>query len=66
MPWTNVYYKWTSTHPTIKGYAMGAAALHEKYWMNVNEVDYEGQDIFGNMWLQVKSDIGSLYRDIPG
>ena len=30
MPWTNVYYKWASTYPTIKEYAMGAATLHDK------------------------------------
>lgn len=63
MPWTNVYYKWTSTYPTIKEYAMGAAALHEKYWVDSNRVEEEGQNILGDMWLKVKSDMEAFYRD---
>lgn len=59
MPWTNVYYKWTST---IKEYAMGAT-LHEKYWMEYNRAEEEGQDVLGNMWLKVKSDMEEFYRN---
>ena len=66
MPWTNVYYKWTSTYPTIKEYAMGAAALHEKYWLEVSRSEEEGQDILGDMWLKVKSDMEAFYRDNEG
>ena len=66
MPWTNVYYKWTSTYPTIKEYAMGAAALHEKYWLDINRVEEEGQDILGGMWLKIKSDMEAFYRDNEG
>lgn len=63
MPWTNVYYKWTSTYPTIKEYAMGAAALHEKYWMEGNRSEEEGQDVLGRMWLDVKRDMEEFYRN---
>ncbi|KAF6232942.1 hypothetical protein HO173_008905 [Letharia columbiana] len=66
MPWTNVYYKWTSTYPSIKEYAMGAAALHEKYWMDYNRVEAEGQNIIGDMWLKVHSDMEAFYRDNNG
>lgn len=66
MPWTNVYYKWTSTYPSIKEYAMGAAALHEKYWMDVNRVEAEGQNIIGDMWLKVRSDMEAFYRENNG
>ena len=66
MPWTNVYYKWTSTYPTIKEYAMGAAALHEKYWLDINRMEDEGQDILGDMWLEVKRDMEAFYRDNNG
>ena len=66
MPWTNVYYKWTSTYPTIKEFAMGAAALHEKYWLDINRIEEEGQDILGGMWLKVKSDMEAFYRDNEG
>ena len=66
MPWTNVYYKWTSTYPTIKEYAMGAAALHEKYWMEEFRSEEEGQDILGAMWLKTKSDMEAFYRDNEG
>lgn len=66
MPWTNVYYKWTSTYPSIKEYAMGAAALHEKYWMDVNRVEAEGQNIIGDMWLKVRSDMEAFYREDNG
>lgn len=63
MPWTNVYYKWTSTFPTIKEYAMGAAALHEKYWADWARVEEEGQNILGDMWLKVKSNMEAFYKD---
>ena len=63
MPWTKVYYKWTSTYPTIKEYAMGAAALHEKYWVDGNRREEEGQNILGDKWLKVKSDMEEYYRD---
>ena len=63
MPWTKVYYKWTSTYPTIKEYNMGAAALHEKYWMDEYRVEDWGQNILGEMWLKVKSDMETYYRD---
>lgn len=66
MPWTNVYYKWTSTYPTIKEYAMGAAALHEKYWMDINRSEEEGQNILGDMWLKVKSDMEAFYGNKNG
>ena len=66
MPWTNVYYKWTSTFPTIKEYAMGAAALHEKYWLDGMRSEEEGQNILGDMWLKVKSDMEAFYRDNNG
>ena len=63
MPWTDVYYKWTSTYPTIKEYAMGAAALHEKYWVEGNRVEAEGQSILGEMWSKVKNDMEVFYGD---
>ena len=66
MPWTNVYYKWTSTYPTIKEYAMGAAALHEKYWVDSNRVEAEGQSILGDMWSKVKNDMEVFYRNHDG
>ena len=66
MPWTKVYYKWTSTYPTIKEYAMGAAALHEKYWADGNRAEAEGQNLIGDMWLKVKSDMEAFYRDNNG
>ena len=66
MPWTDVYYKWTSTYPTIKEYAMGAASLHEKYWLDFNRVEDEGQDVLGAMWLKVKHDMKAFYRDDEG
>lgn len=66
MPWTNVYYKWTTTFPTIKEYAMGAATLHEKYWVESNRVEAEGQGMLGEMWLKVKGDMERFYRDYNG
>ena len=66
MPWTNVYYKWTSTYPTIKEYAMGAAALHEKYWVDGNRVEAEGQSILGDKWSKVKNDMEVFYRNNNG
>lgn len=66
MPWTNVYYKWTSTYPTIKEYAMGAAALHEKYWMESNRSEEEGQNILGDMWLKARSDMEAFYGNKNG
>ena len=66
MPWTNVYYKWTSTYPTIKEYAMGAATLHEKYWVESNRAEAEGQGILGEMWLKVKRDMEVFHRDYNG
>lgn len=66
MPWKNVYYKWTSTYPTIKEYAMGAASLHEKYWLDGNRVEAEGQNILGEMWLKVKREMEVFYRNNNG
>ncbi len=32
MPWTEVYYQWTTTWPSMKEFKAGAASLHEKWW----------------------------------
>ena len=32
MPWTDIYYKWTTTWPSMKEYEAGAHSLHEKWW----------------------------------
>lgn len=32
MPWTEVYYQWTTTWPSPKEFEAGAASLHEKWW----------------------------------
>ena len=66
MPWTKVYYKWTSTYPTIKEYAMGAATLHEKYWKRENRNEQEGQNVLGDMWSKVKRDMETFYRNRDG
>lgn len=57
MPWTKFNYTWTSTFPTIKEYEMGAASLHEKYWLEEFRVQEYGQDRLGKMWLAAKADM---------
>ncbi len=32
MPWTDIYYKWTTTWPSRKEYEAGAHSMHEKWW----------------------------------
>jgi len=61
MPWTKFNYTWTTTFPTIKEYNMGAASLHEKYWLEQFRVEEFGQNILGNMWLNAKVEMIDFY-----
>ena len=62
MPWTKFNYTWTTTFPTIKEYNMGAASLHEKYWLDEFRVEEFGQDVLGKMWLTAKADMMEFYN----
>ena len=63
MPWTKFNYTWTTTFPTFKEYEMGAASLHEKYWLEDFRAEEYGQDKLGNMWLEVKGNMTEFYRE---
>jgi len=41
MPWTEIYYEWTTTWPSMKEYEAGAASLHEKWWDESIRLDPE-------------------------
>ena len=61
MPWTKFNYTWTTTYPTIKEYNLGAASLHEKYWLEQYRAKEYGQNILGEMWLKTKADMTDFY-----
>ena len=62
MPWTKFNYTWTTTFPTIKEYEMGAASLHEKYWLEEYRKEEFGQDVLGRMWLEAKGNMTEFYQ----
>lgn len=41
-------------------------ALREKYWMDTNRIEEEGQNLLGDMWLKVESDTEAFYKDNHG
>ena len=66
MPWTKFNYTWTTTFPTIKEYEMGAASLHEKYWLEEYRKEEFGQDVLGEMWLETKGNMTAFYQHRDG
>ncbi|KAK4690115.1 hypothetical protein P7C71_g6609, partial [Lecanoromycetidae sp. Uapishka_2] len=46
MPWTEVYYKWTTTWPSMKEFEAGAASLHEKWWDRSIVLDPKLRDLW--------------------
>lgn len=61
MPWTKFNYTWTTTFPTWEEYEMGAASLHEKYWLEEFRAEEFGQDKLGKMWLEAKAAMVEYY-----
>lgn len=39
MPWTSMYYTWTTSWPSMKEYKAGAASPHDKWWDETINLD---------------------------
>ncbi|KAL9101452.1 MAG: hypothetical protein Q9163_003283 [Psora crenata] len=67
MPWTEVYYTWTTTYPTIKDYDMGAHTLHHKWWWDdwddSNTALY-GRNKLTTLWYQAKGEMQGYYMGL--
>ena len=60
MPWTDVYYKWTTTWPSMKEYEAGAHSLHEKWWDESIELDPK----LRKLWYIARGEMEGYYRGL--
>lgn len=62
MPWTEIYYKWTTTWPSMKEYEAGAASLHEKWWDRGIALD----DGLRKMWFDARDSMVAYHEGRDG
>ena len=60
MPWTDVYYKWTTTWPSMNEYEAGARSLHEKWWDESIELDPD----LRKLWYVARGEMEGYYRGL--
>lgn len=58
MPWTDIYYKWTTTWPSMKEYEAGAHSLHEKWWDESISLDPD----LRKLWYNARSEMEGYHR----
>lgn len=58
MPWTDIYYKWTTTWPSMKEYEAGAHSLHEKWWDENISLDPD----LRKLWYIARSEMEGYHR----
>ncbi|MCJ1451073.1 hypothetical protein MMC28_001407 [Mycoblastus sanguinarius] len=58
IPWTEIYYKWTTTWPSMKEYEAGAASLHEKWWDTKITLDLN----LRKLWYIVRGEMEGYHR----
>lgn len=57
MPWTDIYYKWTTTWPSMREYEAGARSLHEKWWDESIILDPD----LRQLWYIARSEMEGYY-----
>lgn len=60
MPWTDVYYKWTTTWPSMKEYEAGAHSLHEKWWDEKIRLDPD----LRKLWYIARGEMEGYHRGL--
>ena len=60
MPWTEIYYKWTTTWPSMKEYEAGAHSLHEKWWDENIVLDPD----LRKLWYIARGEMEGYYRGL--
>ena len=60
MPWTDIYYKWTTTWPSMKEYQAGAHSLHEKWWDEKIILDPD----LRKLWYIARGEMEGYYRGL--
>ena len=60
MPWTDIYYKWTTTWPSMKEYEAGAHSLHEKWWDEQIRLDPD----LRKLWYIARGEMEGYYRGL--
>lgn len=58
MPWTEIYYKWTTTWPSPKEFEAGAATLHEKWWDGTIVLDHS----LRQLWYAARTDMYAFHN----
>ena len=58
MPWTDIYYKWTTTWPSMKEYEAGAHSLHEKWWDEKIRLDPD----LRKLWYIARGEMEGYHR----
>lgn len=58
MPWTDIYYKWTTSWPSMKEYEAGAHSLHEKWWDEKIRLDPD----LRKLWYIARGEMDGYYR----
>lgn len=60
MPWTDIYYKWTTTWPSMKEYEAGAHSLHEKWWDEKLFLDLD----LRKLWYIARGEMEGYHRGL--
>ena len=60
MPWTDIYYKWTTSWPSMNEYKAGAHSLHEKWWDENIELDPD----LRKLWYIARGEMEGYYRGL--
>lgn len=60
MPWTDIYYKWTTTWPSMKEYEAGAHSLHEKWWDEKIRLDPD----LRKLWYIARGEMEGYHRGL--
>ena len=58
MPWADIYYKWTTTWPSMKEYEAGAHSLHEKWWDEKIPLDRD----LRKLWYIARGEMEGYYH----
>ena len=60
MPWTEIYYKWITSWPSMKEYEAGARSLHEKWWDEKISLDPD----LRKLWYIARGEMEGYHRGL--
>ncbi|KAG8528172.1 uncharacterized protein KY384_007089 [Bacidia gigantensis] len=61
MPWQDLYYKWTTSFPTLDDLNAGAKSLHHKFWWEDTNIPDHGLNKMTAMWYQTRGEMEGYY-----